>query len=103
LSSPAVTQPSRRVAEKQANAASDNEPEEEPAPTSDIEPDEDAPKKKPKKGKGRGSGGIKIPEEWPWEEAKKLFEKPDVISEIGFHFSSLTGKTPILMDWCNSS
>ena len=23
-------------------------------------------------------GGIVIPEEWPWEEAKKIFEKPDV-------------------------
>jgi len=23
-------------------------------------------------------GGIQIPEEWPWEEAKKLFENPDV-------------------------
>lgn len=23
-------------------------------------------------------GGIQIPEEWPWEEAKKLFESPDV-------------------------
>jgi flap endonuclease-1 len=23
-------------------------------------------------------GGIHIPEEWPWEEAKKLFEEPDV-------------------------
>ncbi|KAF8120591.1 PIN domain-like protein, partial [Boletus edulis] len=24
-------------------------------------------------------GGIQVPEEWPWEEAKKLFEKPDVL------------------------
>ncbi|EPQ50958.1 PIN domain-like protein [Gloeophyllum trabeum ATCC 11539] len=24
-------------------------------------------------------GGIHIPQDWPWEEAKKLFEKPDVI------------------------
>lgn len=23
-------------------------------------------------------GGIVIPEEWPWEEAKKVFAKPDV-------------------------
>ena len=23
-------------------------------------------------------GGVQIPEEWPWEEAKKLFENPDV-------------------------
>lgn len=68
------------MAEKQAAAASEDEAEDEPAPTSDVEPAEDTPKKKPKKGKGKGSGGIKIPEEWPWEEAKKLFEKPDVVS-----------------------
>ncbi|KII86699.1 hypothetical protein PLICRDRAFT_43350 [Plicaturopsis crispa FD-325 SS-3] len=24
-------------------------------------------------------GGISIPEEWPWEEAKRVFEKPDVL------------------------
>ncbi|KAI0027780.1 PIN domain-like protein [Vararia minispora EC-137] len=24
-------------------------------------------------------GGIQVPEEWPWEEAKKIFEKPDVL------------------------
>ncbi|KZT42620.1 PIN domain-like protein [Sistotremastrum suecicum HHB10207 ss-3] len=24
-------------------------------------------------------GGVQIPEEWPWEEAKKVFEKPDVL------------------------
>lgn len=23
-------------------------------------------------------GGIVIPEEWPWQEAKKIFEHPDV-------------------------
>jgi flap endonuclease-1 len=23
-------------------------------------------------------GGVQIPEHWPWEEAKKLFLKPDV-------------------------
>ncbi|KAJ8520605.1 hypothetical protein ONZ45_g2587 [Pleurotus djamor] len=31
------------------------------------------------KGKGKGKGGIQIPEEWPWEEAKEMFKKPDVI------------------------
>jgi flap endonuclease-1 len=24
-------------------------------------------------------GGVQVPEEWPWEEAKKLFLKPDVL------------------------
>ncbi|KIK08053.1 hypothetical protein K443DRAFT_86149 [Laccaria amethystina LaAM-08-1] len=28
--------------------------------------------------KGKG-GGMQIPDEWPWEEAKKIFEKPDVL------------------------
>ncbi|KAF8624400.1 hypothetical protein AX15_005883 [Amanita polypyramis BW_CC] len=34
-------------------------------------------KQKPKKAKARG--GIQIPEYWPWEESKKLFENPDVL------------------------
>ncbi|KAF8443118.1 PIN domain-like protein [Boletus edulis BED1] len=29
--------------------------------------------------KQKKKGGIQVPEEWPWEEAKKLFEKPDVL------------------------
>ncbi|KAH7915482.1 PIN domain-like protein [Hygrophoropsis aurantiaca] len=24
-------------------------------------------------------GGVQVPEEWPWEEAKKIFQKPDVV------------------------
>ncbi|KAL9711388.1 Elongation of fatty acids protein 2 [Leucoagaricus gongylophorus] len=60
-----------------STAVSENETEPEPEPTSDIEPETDAPKKKAKKGKG--SGGVRIPDDWPWEEAKKLFEDPDVI------------------------
>ena len=34
------------------------------------EPAEDGKKKR---------GGVHVPKEWPWEEAKKLFEKPDVL------------------------
>jgi flap endonuclease-1 len=30
-------------------------------------------------GAKKKKGGVQVPEEWPWEEAKKLFEKPDVI------------------------
>ncbi|KAJ6607379.1 PIN domain-like protein [Mycena sp. CBHHK59/15] len=75
-----------KAAEKAAAASpSDDEDEDEPAPTSDVEQpsgdEEDEPKLKPKpkkKGKGKGKGGINIPEDWPWEEAKKVFEKPDV-------------------------
>ncbi|KXN83368.1 Flap endonuclease 1 [Leucoagaricus sp. SymC.cos] len=67
-----------KEAEKKATVVSEDEAEE-PAPTSDVEPEEDTPKKKPKKGKGKGTGGVRIPEDWPWEEAKKLFEQPDVV------------------------
>ncbi|PPQ85158.1 hypothetical protein CVT25_004165 [Psilocybe cyanescens] len=81
---------------------------EEPAPTSDVElPDheedsedefkqkeerassEEASKKKatskakvaPGKGraKGKGKGGVTVPDEWLWEDAKKIFQKPDVL------------------------
>jgi len=35
-------------------------------------------------------GGVQVPEEWPWEEAKKLFETPDVTPadqlEVKFKF-----------------
>jgi flap endonuclease-1 len=93
-----------RTDSKKAAAAADSGSEDgvseadEPAPTSDIEmPDvkdesegegeESAPKKKEKakaslakKGKKKkGKGGIMFPEEWPWEQAKKIFEKPDVL------------------------
>ncbi|KAJ7284853.1 flap endonuclease-1 [Mycena rebaudengoi] len=76
-----------KAAEKAAAAApSDDEEEDDaPAPTSDVEnpsgdeDDEPKPKPKPKKkGKGKGKGGIVVPEDWPWEEAKKVFQKPDV-------------------------
>ncbi|KAI6030505.1 PIN domain-like protein [Pisolithus orientalis] len=30
-------------------------------------------------GTKRKKGGVHVPEDWPWEEAKKLFESPDVI------------------------
>ncbi|KAG5720045.1 Flap endonuclease 1 [Termitomyces sp. T112] len=81
-----------KEAEKAAVAKSEDESEAEPAPTSDVEqPDdsegeEEAPKPKPKrksakgKGKGKGKGGVRIPEDWPWEQAKELFLKPDVLS-----------------------
>jgi flap endonuclease-1 len=77
-----------RAAEKAAAAQSEDEAisEDEPAPTSDVERPDDSdgeakpkPKPKKKKGKGKGKGGVLIPEEWPWEEAKKIFMKPDVL------------------------
>ncbi|KAJ3997851.1 flap endonuclease 1 [Lentinula boryana] len=83
-----------KTAEKEKAAAEveeeeEEEEEEEPAPTSDVEqPDgsdaEEASssktksKAKKKGGKGKGKGGVSMPEEWPWEEAKELFMKPNV-------------------------
>ncbi|KAK0208336.1 flap endonuclease 1 [Desarmillaria ectypa] len=71
-----------KQAEKVEAAVSDDEDEDPPAGTSDVEqPDnqDETPKPKPKKkGKSKGKGGIIVPEEWPWEEAKGVFEKPDV-------------------------
>ncbi|KAF9046168.1 PIN domain-like protein [Panaeolus papilionaceus] len=74
---------------KKAAAAVDSDGEsevDEPAPTSDVEmPDDDDEEEKPKKakatkakGKKKGKGGIQMPEEWPWEDAKKIFMNPDV-------------------------
>jgi flap endonuclease-1 len=40
---------------------------------------EDDTETKPKPKKAKAKGGVQIPEHWPWEEAKKLFEKPDVL------------------------
>jgi flap endonuclease-1 len=73
----------------------------EPAPTSDVEmpdpvdddvgsddnmedkePKESKKKSKAKstsKGKGKGKGGVMMPDEWPWEDAKKIFENPEVL------------------------
>ena len=93
-------------AEEDAEDEEVQQSEDEPAATSDIErPDvaddsdndddekkptasqETTPKKskaktktKPKgKAAGKRAGGIVVPEEWPWEEAKQIFEHPDVL------------------------
>ncbi|EDQ98419.1 uncharacterized protein LACBIDRAFT_192371 [Laccaria bicolor S238N-H82] len=95
----AATQKAAQAA-VESDEESEHEEEDEPAPTSDVEmPDpveedqdgeEEAepkssqatPKKKKassktkEKRKGKGGGGMQIPEEWPWEEAKKIFKRP---------------------------
>lgn len=38
----------------------------------------EAARKKALAASKRGTGGVHVPENWLWEEAKKLFEKPDV-------------------------
>ncbi|KAJ3505842.1 hypothetical protein NLJ89_g7206 [Agrocybe chaxingu] len=91
-----------KSASKKAAAESDEEASEheEHAPTSDVEMDSDADDRSPEekqaeaekkeekekaaqkaaaKAKRKGKGGIQVPEEWPWEDAKKIFEKPDVL------------------------
>jgi flap endonuclease-1 len=58
---------SKEVAEssgEEADGGSDGEPASSP---------------KPKKKKPKGSGGVHVPDEWPWEQAKKVFEEPDVL------------------------
>ncbi|KAF8694143.1 hypothetical protein AX14_002159 [Amanita brunnescens Koide BX004] len=40
---------------------------------------DDEAETKPKPKKARAKGGVQIPEHWPWEDAKKLFENPDVL------------------------
>ncbi|KAL4251235.1 Flap endonuclease 1-A [Abortiporus biennis] len=41
--------------------------------------DDEGDKEKEGAGKKKRKGGVSVPEEWPWEAAHKLFEKPDVI------------------------
>lgn len=68
---------------------SDGSDDEEKKP---IEPKpKKAKAKAPAKGKGKGRGGVTVPEEWPWEEAKKIFEKPDVLPADQVEVSILIG------------
>ena len=54
-----------------------------------AEADADAEDGKKKK------GGIQVPEEWPWEEAKKVFEQPDVTPAAELEVGS---KNPVFAD-----
>jgi len=45
------------------------------------DPDGATSSAKPKKRRPKGTGGIQVPDEWPWEEAKKVFEEPDVLPD----------------------
>lgn len=91
--------PLRRTESKKAAATEESDSEgaasaDEAAPTSDIEmpdvedgSDKEEEKSALKKGKKSSSakkgkkrtGGVMIPDEWPWEEAKKIFVNPDVL------------------------
>lgn len=81
-----------KMAEKaQENAAAlaeadeeEDEPESEEGEQPDRDGDDDdvkvTPKKKKAPKKKVTSAGMQLPEYWPWQEAKKLFIKPDVVS-----------------------
>lgn len=43
-----------------------------------MQPDRAAAKEEAAEDGKKKKGGITVPEEWPWEEAKKVFEQPDV-------------------------
>jgi flap endonuclease-1 len=64
-----------RSAAKASKVVKAESSEDEGEPASDAEEGEP----KVKKRKPKGTGGIHVPEEWPWEEAKKVFEEPEVI------------------------
>ncbi|KAK7018086.1 Elongation of fatty acids protein 2 [Paramarasmius palmivorus] len=71
--------------DEDAQMKSDDEEEEKPKPkkskgkekASSKSSSKGKDKEKAKKGpaKGKGKGGVQVPEDWPWEEAKKLFEE----------------------------
>lgn len=61
-----------KASSKKKSKVVEDSDEEEGDDDKEKEKEKDEPKKAPRK------GGVGIPEEWPWEEAKKIFEKPDV-------------------------
>lgn len=99
-------------AEDEEDAHVESEDEDEKGADEEERVDEDGKEKKgkgkaakTKKGKGKGgkkgagTGGVQVPEQWLWEEAKKLFEHPDVTpadqievsSYVMFGFGALIG------------
>jgi flap endonuclease-1 len=64
-------------AEKAAKNAKESEPESEA--DEDAEGEDGPSKPNKKKKKAVGTGGVHVPDEWPWEEAKEIFMKPDVL------------------------
>lgn len=78
--------------EEEDDIPSDRESEEgmnpDDASSSPVKPAKKAPPKSPKKKKVT-SAGMQIPEHWPWEEAKKLFLKPDVIKGEDLEVSTI--------------
>jgi flap endonuclease-1 len=64
-------------AERAAKNAKESEPESEA--DEDAEGEDGPSKPKKKKKKAVGTGGVHVPDEWPWEEAKEIFMKPDVL------------------------
>lgn len=75
-----------------ADASDDEKPKAKKGKEKDDEDEDmsDAEKEKKEKPKKKRKGGVQVPEEWPWEEAKKIFEKPDVkpASEVEVEWKS---------------
>lgn len=76
-----------KAEENAAALAEQEEEEDEPESEEGEQPDRDdedakppTPKKKKAAKKKVTSAGMQLPEYWPWEEAKKIFLKPDVVS-----------------------
>lgn len=63
---------------ERGGAGGDGEAEEDDAAAEERQKQKEAKGQKKKVGSRRGAGGVHVPENWMWEEAKKLFEKPDV-------------------------
>jgi flap endonuclease-1 len=46
----------------------------------ESESEEETKRKEKRKKTAKKRGGVRVPEDWPWEAAKKLFETPDVVA-----------------------
>ncbi|KAI0087893.1 PIN domain-like protein [Irpex rosettiformis] len=77
-------------AEADADVVSDEEKPKAKAKNDEDEDASDGEQEKKEKPKKKRKGGVQVPEEWPWEEAKKIFEKPDVkpASEVEVEWKS---------------
>jgi flap endonuclease-1 len=52
--------------------------------------------------KKKAIGGMQLPEHWPWEEAKKLFIKPDVLPGDEVEVSPVVPFTSLVADMFSS-
>lgn len=72
--------PSSDVEQEGMGAGSEGEAEEDETTVEERRKQKEMKERKKKAASRRGTGGVHVPENWMWEEAKKLFKKPDVTS-----------------------